>query len=312
MKKQLILVCLAAVMIIGPPDELYAGNRSGVVTAQFLKLPINARATAMGNVQSPLAEGALSIPFNSAGILFVDNVAFGATYNQWWADISHSFVGAAVNLDDIGSIGVGMIALSTDEMIVRTPAFPEGTGEKFRAVEMAYVLSYARRISLDFGIGVTAKYVQSNLYNKEIGAKTVAFDIGTLYDVNVLRTRLGISINNLGQDLTYLNETYSLPSVLRFGVRTTIFEEEGSKLYGVFQISRPNDADEQYNLGAEYTVMNAVSFRAGYKFNYDVENWSGGIGVNLDPLGLRGHFDYAFTNYTTLPGTHMFSLELGF
>ena len=291
---------------------MYAGNRSGTVTAQFLKLPINARASGMGNALVALADGASSIPFNPAGTLNITNFGFSAVYNQWWADISHTFAGAAVNLDDIGTIGVGVMMLATDDMIVRTAAFPEGTGEKFRVVDMAYMVSYARQISQDFGIGLSAKYIKSNIYNDEISAKSIAFDIGTLYNVPILRTRLGISVNNLGRDLTYLNETYSLPTVLRFGARTSIFEEENSKLFAAFQIGRPNDSDEQYNLGMEYVAFSTLSIRGGYRFNYDAENWSAGAGIDLISIGLNGQIDYAYTNYKTLPGTHMFTIEMGF
>jgi hypothetical protein len=289
----------------------FAGNRSGSVTGQFLKLPINARSVGMGNAQVALAEGALSIAYNPAGILSIPDVSFGATYNQWWADITHSFIGGAINLNEIGTIGVGMLMLSTDDMLVRTPAFPEGTGEKFKAYDVAYTVSYARRISEDFGIGINAKIIRSNLYNKELSANSFAVDIGTLYDVPVLRTRLGISLNNLGEDLSYISETYSLPTVLRFGARVTVFDEEDSKMFVALQVGRPNDSDEQYNVGFEYIVFNALSLRGGYRFNYDAENWSAGLGMSLKSLGLNGRFDYAFTNYQILPGTHMFSLELG-
>ena len=307
--KTRILVFLAASTLAWNAE---AGNRSGTVTGQFLKLPINARATAMGNAQAALAEGALSIPYNPAGTLSITDFSVGATYNQWWADISHSFVGGAINLQEWGTFGLGVIMLSTDDMIVRTPAFPEGTGEKFKAFDMAYMFSYARQISQDFGIGLSAKFIKSNLYNKEIAANSIAFDIGTLYDVAILKTRLGISVNNLGRDLTYLNETYSLPTVLRFGARTTLIDEEDNKMYLALQVGRPNDSDEQYNVGAEYIVMETLAFRGGYRFNYDAENWSAGLGMDLKSLGLVGHVDYAYTNYITLPATHMFSLELGF
>lgn len=308
-KRSLLIVCtLISLLAV----QVFAGNRSGTVTAQFLKLPINARAAGMGNAQVALAEGASSIPFNPAGTLSTESMSFGATYNQWWADITHSFVGAAVNLQELGTVGAGVMMLSTDDMLVRTPAFPEGTGEKFKAFEAAYMISYSRQISQDFGIGLSAKYIQSNLYNKEIKANSFAFDIGTLYDVDILRTRLGISVNNLGKDLTYINETYSLPTALRFGARTSVLEDENNKLYLAFQIARPNDADEQYNLGAEYILFETVSVRSGYRFNYDAENFSAGVGVNLASVGLQGMIDYAFTNYTTLPATHMFSIEIGF
>jgi Type IX secretion system protein PorV len=289
-----------------------AGNRSGSVTGQFLKLPINARATAIGNAQVALAEGAGSIAFNPAGTLSVQNLSFGATYNQWFADITHSFFGVAANLQEWGTIGFGLTILTTDDMIVRTPAFPEGTGEMFKATDYAYTFSYSRQISDQFGLGLSVKYINSFLYNSDIKSNSIAFDIGTLYDIPILRTRLGISVNNLGRDLKYLNETYSLPTALRFGARTTLYEEGIHRAFVVVQIGRPNDADEQYNVGVEYTYQDLVSLRSGYRFNYDTENWSGGVGVNLISLGINGVLDYAYTNYKFLPGTHMFTTEIGF
>ncbi len=302
------LTCLVGVFAC----DAEAGNRSGVVTGLFLKLPVDARAAGMGNAQVALAEGALSIANNPAGTLSIEGASFGTTYNQWYADITHAFFGAAVKVEGWGTIGIGATVLSTDDMKVTTPAFPEGTGEMFKATELAYTISYARQISELFGIGLSAKYITSNLFNKTIGTSSVAFDIGTLYDISILRTRLGISVNNLGKDLKYINEQYSLPSSLRFGARTTIFQEEMHKVLGAFQITRPNDADEQYNLGVEYTAYETVSLRGGYKFNYDTEDWSAGLGINLKSLGLTGTLDYSYNHYKLLPGTHMFSLEIGF
>lgn len=290
----------------------FAGNRSGIVTAQFLKLPLSARAVAMGNAQVALAEGPISMGYNPAGILTTEQFAFGATYNQWFADISHSFFGVSGNFQEWGVVGAGVTLLATDEMPVRTPQFPEGTGEFFKAAEYAVTVSYGRQISEDFALGLSVKWVNSNLYNDQIKADVIAFDIGSLYDIPVLRTRLGISVTNLGRDLSYLNEQYSLPTALRFGARTTMFQAENHRLFGVVQVARPNDADEQYNIGLEYSYQDLLALRSGYRFNYDTENWSAGVGVKLASLGLDGTLDYAYTNYEFLPGTHMFSLQFGF
>lgn len=289
-----------------------AGNRSGAVTGQFLKIPTHARAAAMGNTQVALAEGAISISTNPAGTLSIEGASFGSTYNQWFADITHAFFGAAAKLEGIGTIGAGVTLLSTDEMDVTTPAFPEGTGEKFKAVDIAYTVTYARQISELFGIGLSAKYITSNLYNKELTASSIAFDIGTLYDIPILRTRLGIAVTNLGKDLRYINEQYSLPTALRFGSRTSIIADDMHSLYASFQIGRPNDADEQYNVGLEYGFQELLFLRGGYKFNYDTEDWAAGMGVSLKSLGLNGSIDYAYSHFKFLPATHMFSLEIGF
>lgn len=309
MRRHLFLqvVCLSLFL-----NHALAGNRSGTVTALFLKLPINARASAMGNAQVALAVGASSIPYNPAGILSVKNFSFGGTYNAWFADITHTFLGVAANFHDWGSIGVGVTLLTTDDMMVTTPFHPEGNGQFFRASDYALTLSYARQISVEFGLGLNVKYVQSYLYNTDIGASAIAFDIGSLYDIPALRSRLGISVNNLGRDLKFINEQYSLPSTLRFGVETNVYNEDVHDINAAFQVSRPNDADEQYNFGVEYVYQDMVSLRTGYRFNYDNENWSLGAGFSLKSMGIDGTVDYSYTNFKYLAGTHMFTVELGF
>lgn len=299
-------------LLVGCAAGALAGNRSGSVSGQFLKIPTDPRIAAIGNISAPFAEGAMAIPFNAAGLLSVENISAAVSYHQWWADIRHMYAGVGINLDWLGTIGVGVIMLSTDDMPVRTPAFPEGTGELFKSSEYAFSFSYARHLSEQFALGLSVRYISSNLYNGDIGASAIAFDFGTLYDITVLRTRLGITITNLGQDVKYLYEQYSIPTTLRFGARTTAYETEGHRVYVGFQISRPNDANEQYNIGVEYGILETVYLRGGYKFNYDTENWCGGIGVSLARLGIDGDINYAYSNYKYLPGTHLVSLELGF
>jgi hypothetical protein len=311
-RRNLVLRGLSLATAVALAATAFAGNRSGTITGQFLKLPVSARAAAMGNAQVALAEGATSMGYNPAGILSTKQFQFGGTYNQWFADITHSFMGVSANLNDLGMVGVGVVVLATDEMAVRTPAFPEGTGETFKAMEYAFTATYGRQISEEFGLGLSAKWIQSSLYNKDLDASAIAFDIGSLYDIPVLRTRLGISVTNLGRDLKYLNEQYSLPTTLRFGARTQIFTDENQSFFAAVQVGRPNDADEQYNIGLEYVFQELVSLRTGYRFNYDTEKWSGGLGVSLASLGINGQLDYAYTDYEFLPGTHMFSMEIGF
>ncbi len=301
-----------AILIVVVTSTTMGGNRSGSVTGQFLKLPTNARAAAMGNAQVSIAEGAASIASNPAGILSTEQFSFSGMYNEWFADIQHSFAGVTANLENLGTIGVGVTLLATDEMDVTTPAFPEGTGEKFRATEYAFTVSYGRKLSEEFALGLSAKYIKSNLYNADLVSNSIAFDIGSLYDIPVLKTRLGISVTNLGRDLKYINEQYSLPTSLRFGARTAVYQDDENQLFTAIQVGRPNDADEQYNVGIEYEFQNVLALRTGYRFNYDTENWSAGLGVRLASLGIGGTFDYAYTNFKFLPGTHMFSLEIGF
>ena len=303
---------IAVALVVVAPLPGLAGDRSGTVSEQFLKIPVSARAVGMGGAEVAIAEGVSSIAYNPAGILSVQGYAFTASYTQWFADINHSFFGVATNVEGIGAIGASVIALSTGDMAVTTPAFPEGTGEYFRASDYAFSVALARQVSDKFSVGVNVKYIQSYLYNTTYGASSVAFDAGTLYDIPPLGARLGLAISNLGSDVKFINETYSLPTALRFGVLFNVLNEEMNKVQAAFQISRPNDSNEQYNVGFEYTFQGIFSARAGYKFAYDAENVTAGIGIKLSLAGLTGNVDYGYNNFKWLPGTHSFSLEIAF
>ena len=305
-------VLYAAVLLLMTGMHLEAGNRSGTVSGEFLKLPLDARSVGMGGAEVAVAEGVSSIGFNPAGMMTVPNYGFSASYTSWFANIQYSYFGLVKNMGGFGNLGMSVIMLATDDMVETTPAYPDGTGRFFRASDYAFSLAYSRQVTEQFMVGVNGKIIQSYLYNTEIGNATFAFDVGTLYDIPVLRSRIGVSLTNLGRDLKYINETYSLPTALRFGILVDMMKGENQSLVSTLQITRVNDADEQYNVGAEYTFNNMFMLRGGYKFAYDQENVTGGFGMKLDMMGVDGKFDYGYNNFVYLPGTHSFTLEFEF
>jgi hypothetical protein len=312
MRSTTFLVAVTAAATLLAPAFAPAGNRSGTVTGQFLKLSTSARAIAMGGAQVSVAEGVNSMAYNPAGILAVENYGFGATYTQLYADIQHSYVGGVKNIPGLGAVGVSVVMLSTDDMAVTTPAFPEGTGEMFKASDYAVGISFARQVTDQFRVGVNGKWIQSYLYNSDVGTGSFAFDIGTLYDIPVLQSHIGVSLTNLGKDLTFVNETYSLPTALRFGVLVDVLKDETNSLVTTLQITRVNDADEQYNLGGEYEFNGMFALRGGWKFAYDQEDVTAGFGVKLNSFGVNSVLDYAYNNFKYLPGTHTVTFEVMF
>lgn len=305
--KVLSLVALCSLMVLYSVTDLFAGNRSGTVSDLFLDLPISARIVGLGGADVAVAEGVSSIAYNPAGILSIGNYGFSATYSDWFADISHTFFGAAMRVSGVGSFGMSAIVLSTNDMAVTTPAYPEGTGQYFRASDYAFSVAYAKSISDKFSFGVNAKYITSYLYNNSYGASSFAADIGILYSIPDLGTRLGIAIDNLGTDVKFIQESYKIPTTLAFGAMINLIQQERNKLIGTVQINRPNDANEEYNAGLEYTFDGRFFLRGGYKFGYDAENWTAGFGLKFDLLGVNGAFDYGYDNFKWLPGTNTIS-----
>ncbi len=312
MKNMLKYLAVLLILVVAVPIPGNAGDRSGTVSEEFLKLPLDARTVAMGGADVALAWGTASIGYNPSGILSVNDYGFGASYTSWFANISHSYAGIVKRIPDVGAFGFSIISLSTDDMIETTPQYPEGTGRTFRASDFAFSVAFARQVTDQFRVGINGKIIQSYLFNKELGASTFAFDIGTLYDIPILHSRLGVSLTNIGKDIEFINESYALPTALRFGVLTDLIKETDQSLVATLQVSRFNDADEQYNVGVEYLFNNLVALRGGRKFGYDDENWTFGFGVKLTSLGLNGSLDYGFDNFVYLPGTHSFTLNMDF
>ncbi len=306
------IVVSALLLALSCAPAARAGNRSGTVSEQFLKLGTSARAIGMGGAQVAVADGVSSIAFNPAGILSVNDYGFAASYTSWLADISHTYVGLVKNFPGVGALGISVIALSTDDIVETTPAAPEGTGRTFKASDYAFSIAFGRQVTDQFRVGVNGKIIKSYLFDTELSASSFAFDIGTLYDIPILQSHIGVSLTNIGKDVKFINETYSLPTALRFGVLVDVLKQADSQLITTLQITRLNDADEQYNLGAEYVLNNMFSLRGGYKFAYDQENYTGGFGVKLNSVGFNGSIDYGYNNFTYLAGTHSFTLEMQF
>ncbi|HLX11879.1 MAG TPA: PorV/PorQ family protein [Bacteroidota bacterium] len=307
------IVIPALVTMLACCGHVVAGDRSGTVSGQFLKLPLDARAVGMGGAQVAIADGVTSIGFNPAGITSISDYGAAVSYTSWFANIQYSYFGFVKNISGLGEVGISAIGLTTDDMIETTPAAPEGTGRTFKASDYAFSAVFARQVTEQFSVGVNAKVVQSYLFNTELGASTFAVDIGTLYDIPQLRSRIGVSLTNIGKDMNFIQETYSLPTALRFGVLIDMYKSESNSLQSTFQIVRINDADEQYNVGAEYMMNSVFAVRGGWKFSYDEENFTAGFGVKMhDIMGLNGGFDYGYNNFVDLPGTHSLTLEVQF
>ena len=327
MKKivNVLIVSMLCVCLQIPAD---AGNLSGTVTALFLKLPLSARAVGMGGAQVAVADGVSSMGYNPAGMVTVNDYGFSASYTSWFANISHSYAAVAKRIPDVGIVGASVIALSTDDIIETTPLQPDGTGRTFRASDFAFSLAFARQVTDQFMVGVNAKIIKSYLYNNVVGASSFAFDVGTLYDIPILRSRIGVSLTNIGADLQYVNEPFSLPTALRFGLLFDVLKEADQSLVTTLQVTRANDSNELYNLGAEYVFNNLIALRGGLKLGtrevtqggnttssfgtQENEDVTAGFCIKLNAIGVDGMLDYGYNNFKYLPGTHSFTIELQF
>ena len=298
------------------------GQRAGISTAQFLKIGVGGRATAMGDAFVAIANDVSALYWNPAGLTQFSENQVMFSHNQWVVDINHDFIGAVYHLDDANTFGVSLTSLSMDEMEVTTEYAPFGTGEYFGFSDMGIAISYSRKMTDQFSFGGTVRYIEETL--DKLKMRGIMIDLGTYYWTGLGSTRFAVTVTNFGNDLAPDGEvilvgnrtksdwqTFSPPTMFRIGFALEPYEDDALKVTTSIQLNHPNDNSENLSLGVEY-VWNKMFFaRGGYKINVDEQNYSFGAGVNVPNSIANVSVDYAFANFTKLGSAHRFSIILG-
>ncbi|MBK7632202.1 MAG: PorV/PorQ family protein [Ignavibacteriales bacterium] len=307
----------------------------GTSGAQFLQLPVGARSEAMGGAIVGLADDASAIFWNPAGIVKVNNVQAHFSYMNWFDLFDFNAASLVYNAGDVGVFAASMVLFTSGDMEITTEEQPNGTGRYFDAGDIALGISYAKYLTDRFSVGVTVKYINQRIWNES--ATGVAFDIGTQYRLDFQNLTIAMSMTNFGADMKFegpdldftaskdenypntrlipssLNtQEFPLPLNFQVGIGFDVFEYDFVKMKGAIDVTHPNDNAERAHFGTEFSFFDRFFVRAGYKYNYDDQDFTFGAGANVPLGGSAVYFDYAFSLYDILPSVHRISVNLSF
>ena len=320
--------------------SIFGQSKVGSTALPSLTIGIGPKAIGMGGAFVATANDVTGIFWNPAGVSRMGFSQALFTHSKWFADINFNWAGAAINLGNMGTVGASFMYLDYGKMEVTNMREQEGTGEYFEAKDMVMALHYSYNLTDRFSIGGNFKYVYEGIWNSS--ASGVAFDLGILFISEINGLRIGAVISNFGPDLqmdgkdllfqhdvdnqSYGNndqilgywktEKYPLPFTFKVGLAMDVIEQEDHKLTLGTDINYPNDNSPSMNVGMQYTFMNMLSLRAGYKSlfldNAD-ESFTYGIGLAQEVgRDLELTFDYSFTKMDKLDNTHQFSVGIRF
>lgn len=314
MRKWIATLGLVGLLVPGIAGAANIFEKVGTFGGQFLKIPIGARAEGMGGAFVGVSDDVSAVFWNAAGIARIDpdKSAFAFNHAWWPADLQFTQAGYVFHVKRIpGAIGVHVRSLRMDPMIETTAFQPDGTGNTFDAGYMTVGLTYARSFTDKFSAGVTGNFIHSGL--AEFSQQTYAFDIGTLYDVGTLGMKIGMSIQNVGTQVKFIQREGRIPSIFRVGTSFQMLNTADNKLVGSFEFSHPPDNAERMNVGAEYSFHDFVKLRGGYNINYDSDALAGGVGFRFPVSSMgKADLDYSYTDMRDLGAAHRFSLQFGF
>ena len=321
-----LLVLLAGAGLPARASELirlFGEENVGTAGAQFLRIPVGARAVAMGNsFVSVSTDG--SAPFwNPAGIMRTPGRKnFYANHVEYTTDIDLEYLAFTMRRQNFG-YGLSMGILRSGD-IERTDEYhQEGTGEYFNANQFFLGASLARAMTDRFSIGGTVKYFQENL--DEFQTKAFLADLGILYFVGLGDTRVGFSVRNFGGDLkpggtppamldgyvpTGDFQSFEAPTVGSFGAARTWGLSENLKLLTTADFNHPSDFKESFRLGSELALNEMFFLRSGYETSRDVGGFAAGFGVQLKHRRYLVRFDYAYSDMGTFGTIHHLSLDV--
>ncbi len=290
-------------VLIFPPILIAQFQRPGSTDAQFLKIGISPRGTAMGDAYISVVEGAEGTFYNSAALAWIKGTDIVFTHNFWFAGINHDYAAAGHSFGDLGTFAASVTALYTDLMKVRTPLQPDGTGETFYAGNYKFGISYSRFFTEQVTVGFTLNYINMTLY-KGFSADAFSVDIATMYTSEFRGFKFAMQISNFGSQVSYVNESYPLPTAFTFGASINAVDGEDQKVLVSFAATKPNDGQPLTQAGGEWNYRNTFFARGGYKINYDVASYSFGAGVKLDVGGLDTRVDYSYSKFGLLGVSH--------
>lgn len=300
-----------------------AGAQSGTAAAEFLNVPVGARATAMGGAFGATASDGTALYWNPAGLATLTGQTATFEYAQWHVGSDFNFA-SVTSTTPLGTVAVGVTALTYPRMdVIREDVNnQEPTGETFSAGSYAVSLAYARRLTDRFAMGGTVKVVRETIAGS--AANGVGFDIGTLFRTPLRGIRLGASVTNFGSKMKISGEdlnipfdplpgqngnnnavpgriqtdAFDLPLTMRVGLAGEVYENAGTRVTLAVDALSPSTAEQHLNVGAEVGLLGGlVQVRGGLQELFMEESsrsFTAGAGLRYQFGQLDLAVDYAY------------------
>ena len=200
----------------------------------FLTFAPDSRGSAMGDAGVATSPDANSVHWNNAKLAFIDQkLGLSISYVPWLAqivdDMAVSYLSFYTKLNRTQAIGFNFRYFDLGEIqLTDVQGIPQGIQNP---QELAIDGTYSRKLSENFSIGVTGRFIWSNLAGDVTNAPdaragtSIAVDLGAYYTKDLIlkgkeaNLSLGAHISNIGQKITYtdINNEDFIPGNLRLG-----------------------------------------------------------------------------------------------
>ncbi len=321
-----IMLLLSSNLVNGQNDVGISGREVGskvlIPAIPFLNLTPDARGGALGSSGVATDPDINSLYWNNAKLVFIEQKIGGTlSYTPWLNKIANdmfiSYVAGYLKIDDRQAIGVSMRYFNLGEFQINDKL--GAYVADLSPYEMAFDAAYSRKLSDQLSIGVTGRFISSNISRQfelleDIGVVySMAVDLGVFYKKSITLAgnntdlSLGAHLSNFGPKINYGNSSSKdfIPTNLRLGVALKNYLDNYHSLTFVFDINKlmvPTPPvygkDESGNLNIINGKDPDRSLFAGTFGSFG--DAPGGIREELQELIFSGGLEYMYRNNAAL------------
>jgi hypothetical protein len=296
------------------PDFLKGSQRAITTAVPFVGITPDARHAALGDAGVATSADANAAFWNAGKLVFIDKQYGGSfSYTPW--------LGKIVNDMWISSL-TGFYKLSQEQAIAVSLKYFDLGDINFRdennislgdfnPKEAAFDATYSRKLSENLAVGLSGRYIFSNLTGAFSGqdaqaGNSVAADIGVFYTKELRSAKysslsLGAQVSNIGAKLSYTDNRNKdfLPTTLRLGGAYTTNVDESNSFTFILDFSKlmVPTVDEGQSLlsgmfnsfsdapGGGKEEFEEINMSAGVEYWYsigDVKTFAGRLGYFLE------------------------------
>jgi len=313
MNKMLKTAVIVVIMMMVGANIFALGG--GTSNADFLKIGVGARPSAMGEAYVAVADDSDAAFWNPAGITAVDKLSFTGMHLIWFDSTYYEYFAGVMPIDSMTDIGlcVNYLWMPGFNSTVNAGgvALMPGTQQSY---DGAFTLSYAKNLgnlyTKDFTIGNISvggnlTYIKTDIIGTQM-PDVYSLDLGLIANITE-ELKYGLVFQNIG--------TASGADQSPFDIRTGVsykYKQGDSfylllagDLYKPIDVTNPNFNAVLFNLGVEMDIANIFLVRGGYMFGDPDLSFTVGGGFNF---GGYASIDYAYVPNKELGGTHRISI----